>query len=137
MKISAVFKSKRAKTAVIDSFLLSLSLTTYFLYAYFDMLVYGIIFTVSGCVQIGLRVWLENQKASKINFKKWLPKDFVTIILLSLIFAVIIAATNSFSMNYSTYFIFNLAFIGYILFLICFDALERGPSQKADHSQKE
>lgn len=95
----------------------------YFLYTQFDLLGYGIAFLIVGFIQIITRALLRYLKNFKFNKYLWLGKDFILIVLIAFIASLVILITNSFSLKYNNYIIFNILFIIYISFQICFDLL--------------
>ncbi len=107
----------------IDCVLITISMVMYFLYTQFDLLGYGIAFLVAGLIQIITRVLLLYLKNFKFNKYLWLGKDFILIVLIAFIASLIILITNSFSLEYNNYIIFNILFIIYVSFQICFDLL--------------
>lgn len=107
----------------IDCVLITVSMVMYFLYTQFDLLGYGIAFLIVGFIQIITRVLLMYLKNFKFNKHLWLGKDFILIVLIAFIASLVILITNSFSLEYNNYIIFNILFIIYISFQICFDLL--------------
>ena len=107
----------------IDCVLITVSMVMYFLYTQFDLLGYGIAFLIAGFIQIIMRVLLMYLKNFKFNKYLWLGKDFILIVLIAFISSLVILVTNSFSLEYNDYIVFNILFIIYISFQICFDLL--------------
>lgn len=110
----------------IDCALITVSMVMYFLYTQFDLLGYGIAFLIAGLIQIITRILLMYLKKFKFNKYLWLGKDFILIVLIAFIASLVILLTNSFSLEYNNYIIFNILFIIYISFQICFDLLAGG-----------
>lgn len=107
----------------IDCVLITVSMVMYFLYTQFDLLGYGIAFLIAGYIQIITRVLLMYLKNFKFNKRLWLGKDFILIVLIAFIASLVILITNSFGLEYNNYIIFNILFIIYISFQICYDLL--------------
>ena len=107
----------------IDCILIVISMSMYFLYTQFELFGLGIAFVIVGLLQIIIRVvcsYLMNMKFGKLL---WVSKDFILIVFVSFIASLVILTTNSFSLEYGKYIIFNILFLLYMSFQLCFDLI--------------
>lgn len=106
----------------IDTTALIICLSSYYLYSIFDTNFYSSVFLFLAYSIVIYRLFLM-RKTNIINKIKWLVKDTIIIVSISLLFALYIMVANIFTLTPNSTFIYTIVFIWLILIIYIYDLL--------------
>lgn len=108
---------KEKLVCFIDTIILILLLTFYYLYSVLDKQIFAIIFIIFVLSSLITKFYLHKKCNCFVSTYFFVIKDSIIIIFITIIFALFILIKGLFSLEYSSELAYHLVFINYIAIL--------------------